>query len=158
MLLDIWTEALAPDLDLRVRCISSFRNDEASAISSFWLTFNSTIKVQHHPTTSILEDFTKTRHPSKLFLLFSIPKSIPFSYQRQCIDALISRCRLWVRSRGHQESPRIRTRSTCHSRSLAFPVDANWLWETESKRKRPTHPDNRRILNQCKSRSVENAA
>ena len=41
---------------------------------------------------------------------------------------------------------------------LASAVFTTWLWKTESNQRRPKHPDDRRILNQCKSPLVGNAA
>lgn len=141
--------------------MSSFivcRDHEAGAMSSFSLASNSTIKVQHRSTTFILEELTKTIFPSKLFFLFHTTMPSCF-YQRRCLDAPASNCRL-PRRISDALSHATYTNSKGISVSLARFRNGftDRPWATESNRWSSKHPDERRILNQCKLQLVGNAA
>ena len=96
--------------------------------------------------------------PSKLF--FSFHSTVPF-----CSLPTDISCRS-----GLELSPfwahigRLPTRHACRLQERAIFLAClrsrftTWLWKTESTQRRPKHPDDRRILSQCKSQLVGNAA
>lgn len=146
-------------MNLCERCMSSFlvaaivRQEGATRHrASGWLQLRPSrySTILPHLSSNNLQDVP----PSKLF--FSFHSTVPF-----CSLPTDISCRS-----GLELSPfwahigRLPTRHACRLQERAIFLAClrsrftTWLWKTESTQRRPKHPDDRRILNQCKSQLV----